>query len=354
MTKRIFLLSLFLLPFSAFAQMPQPQATPVIIETATIQNIADRIEALGTLRATETVDITATVTDTVTDINFEGGQRVEKDAVLVEMTSGEEQAMLDEAQSNLLEAKKQLDRARPLVEQGAASQSILDQRRRDTNIAKARLEAVQSQLKDRIILAPFDGIVGIRYISKGALITLGTLITTLNDDSEMKLDFMVPSVFLPSLKEGLEIEATTKAYPDQVFKGVIDNIDNKIDPVTRAIAVRAVIPNDNKLLKQGLLMQVDLFKNARQALVIPEEAILADGNKKFVFVAAQSKEAGNQLIAQKREIEIGTRQRGSVEILQGLNEGDQIITHGADKLRAGMPITKDENASYLNHIEDNN
>lgn len=141
----------------------------------------------------------ATVSEIVTDVHFEDGQRVKAGSILVEMTNEEEHSLIEEERSTVAEAKKQYDRLRPLVKRGAASTSLLDQRRREYETAKARLRAIESKLQDRLIIAPFAGVVGLRNISVGALIKPGDVITTLDDDSVMKLDFTVPSIHLASL-----------------------------------------------------------------------------------------------------------------------------------------------------------
>jgi membrane fusion protein (multidrug efflux system) len=250
------------------------QPIPVIVKAVAFDRFVDRVEALGTLRANETVELTATVAETVTVVHFEDGQRVEAGSILVEMTNEEEHAQIEEELSKVAEAKKQYDRVRPLVQRGAASTSLLDQRRREYETAKARLRALESKLQDRLITAPFAGVVGFRNISVGALIEPGDLITTLDDDSVMKLDFSVPSIHLESLGTELSIEATSPAFAGRKFEGTVTSIGTRIDPVTRTIVVRAILPNPVRLLKPGLLMRVELIKNPRTVLVIPEEALI--------------------------------------------------------------------------------
>jgi membrane fusion protein (multidrug efflux system) len=313
------------------------QQAPVPVFTAFLQKapFSDRIEALGTLRANETVSLRSSVTETVTKVSFEDGQRVEKGDVLVEMTSGEEAALLEEASSTYEEAIQQYDRIKPLADQGAASGSTLDQRRREMETAKARLAAVKSQISDRIIEAPFSGIVGFRNISVGALVSPGDVITTLDDDSVMKLDFSVPETYLSTLKVGLAVKARSVAFPGQEFEGTIASIGSQVDPITRAIAVRAMIPNDKKLLKPGILMTVTLVKDERQVVMAPEEALIQEGGRSFVYVVARNGEAAN---VRKAEIKIGARGDGAVEVTDGLVAGDEIVTHGTLRIRDGQAV----------------
>ncbi|MGM0422967.1 MAG: efflux RND transporter periplasmic adaptor subunit [Pseudomonadota bacterium] len=328
---RAFIAAFLLLTFTAISAEAQDRGpTPVFVTEVEEVAFADRIEALGTLRANESITVTSSVADLVTEINFDDGQRVEKGDILLELASGEEKAQLQEQQSTLNEAKRQIERLEPLVSQGAASQSLLDERQREYQTALARVNAIKARLNDYIITAPFSGIVGLRYISTGALLQPGNPITTLDDDSVMKLDFSVPSVYLSALKIDLPITARTKSYPDREFDGVIASIGSQVDPVTRSVQVRALIPNNKHILKPGLLMNIDLFKDQRQALIIPEEALLSEGESTYVFVIQKDED---EATVEKRPIKTGTRRPGTVEVLSGLETGDQIVTHGTHKLQ---------------------
>ena len=317
-------------------QASAQQAAPVIVKVVATDRFVDRVEALGTLRANESVELTATVSETVTSVHFEDGQRVEAGRILVEMTNEEEHALIEEELSTVDEAKKQYDRLRPLVQRGAASISLLDQRRREYETAKARLRAIESKLQDRLVIAPFAGIVGLRNISVGTLIEPGDLITTLDDDSIMKLDFTVPSIHLASLKSGLPIVATSPAFTGRRFEGTVASINSRIDPVTRAILVRAILPNTERLLKPGLLMQVELLKNPRDALVVPEEALIPSGRDNHVMVVDRSVRPA---LAQRRKVTTGGRRPGEVEILDGLESGEFVVVDGTLRARSGQPVT---------------
>lgn len=327
--------------FALFALMngnvsAQSPAKPVevIVQAASLRSLDTTIEALGTLHANESIRLTPNDTKKVTRINFEDGQRVKQGQVLVEMTSREESALLEEASFNADEAKKQLDRVRELTKRGAASQSLLDQRIREFEAARARYNATESRLKDLVLLAPFSGVVGLREVSVGALVSPGDQITTLNDDSRMKLDFTVPAVYLRSLSVGLPIEANSRDLGNKVFQGEVFSIDNQIDQVTRSIKVRALLDNKAHELKQGMLMLVNLQAASREALVISESALVPLGSNNFVFVL---NEADNTV--ERRQITIGERLEGSVEVLDGLAAGDKLVTHGLQKIRSGQKVT---------------
>ncbi|HTF98445.1 MAG TPA: efflux RND transporter periplasmic adaptor subunit [Cellvibrio sp.] len=321
--------------FSVHAQTPADKAVEVIVQTASIKSLTTSIEALGTLRANESISLTSNETKKITRINFEDGQRVNKSQVLVEMTSREESALLEEARFNADEAKKQLDRVRQLAKSGAAAQSLLDQRIREYEAARARYNATESRLKDLILLAPFSGIVGLREVSVGALVSPGDQITTLNDDSVMKLDFTVPAIYLRSLSLNLPIVARSRDLDGREFTGTVYSIDNQIDEITRSIKVRALLDNKNHELKQGMLMLVDLRAGARDAVVISESALVPLGSNNFVFVVVEEQ---GKTIVQRRQVTIGERLAGSVEILKGVDAGDKLVTHGLQKVRPGQAV----------------
>lgn len=325
-------------------------ATPVIVKTASLKQYADEVEALGTLKANESVNLTSSVTEIVKNISFDDNQRVKKGDVLLEMDTAEELAELAEQESIMDEAARQVERLKPLIEQGAASTSALTESERDVAGAKARIQAIRSRIDQRIIKAPFDGVLGLRNISVGALSQPGSMIATIDDDSVMKLDFSVPEIFLASLKPGIAIEALTEAFPKRVFEGEIAHVDSRIDPVTRSIQARALINNDDGLLKPGLLMKVELQKNPRQALLVPEESLVSDGPDHFIFVVAENDEGKS---VERRKVEIGTRSFGEAEILSGLQAGEQVVTHGTLRLRPGSPVTikaVEENGESLQEL----
>ncbi|MGB5832747.1 MAG: efflux RND transporter periplasmic adaptor subunit [Thiohalocapsa sp.] len=330
------LCAIVLMPVSLFARSAPPDApTPVIVAEAQVASVAERIEALGTLRANESVSITSNVTETISVVHFDDGQRVDEGALLVEMTSAEESALLEEAQARVAEAERQYNRVRSLADQRSASESLLDERKRDLDTARANLVALESRLADRVVQAPFDGVVGLRNISRGALVEPGDLITTLDDDSVMKLDFTVPSVYLADLEPGLRIEARARPYGERLFDGVVRGIDSRIDPVTRSVQVRAILPNPARALRPGLLMRVELMLDQRDALVVPEAALLHLSDQHFVLLLVAGDDG---LTVARREVEIGTRQPGLVEIRAGLELGDRVVTEGQDKARPGAPV----------------
>ena len=331
---RLFLLAVGFAAGVATLAHAAPPPPAVIVAEARLEPLVDRVEALGTLRANESVSLTASVTETVTGIHFDDGQRVKAGAILAEMTSAEEHAQLEEAQATVDEAKHQFERVQSLATRGTASRSLLDERRRDWETARARLAAIESRLADRLVKAPFSGVVGLRKLSLGALVQPGDLITTLDDDRVMKLEFPVPSTFLETLRPGLPVVARARAYGDRDFRGEVGSIDSRVDPVTRSIVVRAVLQNADRALKPGLLMRVELLKNPREGVMIPETALAPLGQRQFVLVVNPAQD--HQV--ERREIKVGARRPGEVEVVEGLKPGEKVITHGVQTVRPGQKV----------------
>lgn len=314
----------------------QPKAPPLVrAAVAETKPFADRIEALGTLTANESVELTAKTTETITSINFTDGQRVRRGDVLATLHKEEAKALLSEAASTADEARRQFERTRQLSSQGAASAAQLDEARRIDETARARQLVIESRIADLTIDAPFDGVLGLRNISVGALVRPGDLITTIDDDSVMKLDFSVPSAFLPVLVPGTRIEARARAFGDRVFEGEIRTVSSRVDPVTRTVVVRAEIPNPDRLLKPGLLMSVEVAANPRQAVTVPEGALLPAGSRTFVMVVEEGPEGPR---GRRVEVATGARRAGEVEILSGLTGGQMVVTDGAFKAADGGPL----------------
>jgi membrane fusion protein (multidrug efflux system) len=305
------------------------QTAAVLVEPAGLVEFVDSVQALGTAHANESVAITAKVTETVRRISFTDGQMVKKGDVLVELTDAEEAAQLDEARATYDEAVKQLTRVRDLVKRGTAAQTTLDTQRSLVDQAKARIDAIEVRLADRLIRAPFDGRLGLRQISVGALVTPGTVITTLDDILTLKLDFTVPEVYLDTIKPGQQVLAQTAAFPNRQFEGEVAAVDTRIDPVTRSAKVRALLPNKEGELKPGLLMTVNVTRSRDKLLAVPETAVSDLGSRSYLFVLAD----GNH--ARQREVTLGRRKPGFVQIISGLAVDELVITQHQENLRDG-------------------
>lgn len=338
-----------LVPAVCLAQKSKKEKPPtrVFAHQVSQQSFSNTLQALGTLRANEATTISSSVTETVTAIHFSDGQRVAVGDILVEMASAEEHALLEQAQFTLKEAEQQYLRVQSLIKTNIATQSELDQRRLAFDSAKSLLDATRSRLNDLLIIAPFSGVVGLRDISLGALVRPGDIITTLDDDSIMKLDMSVPSIYLPYLQTGMSIKGKAHALGDRVFEGEISSIGSRVDPISRSIQVRALIPNPERILKPGLLMIVELEQPARMVIVVPEKTIIQSSTDTYVYVVVG--DAGAQNV-ERRDVQTGGRKPGIIEIVSGLNVGERIITQGHLKLKDGAKVNVVANDNGTDHL----
>ncbi len=307
-------------------------AVSVDVVDVSWQPFADRIEAIGTTRANESLVISPRVSDTVEAIHFEDGDLVEAGEVLITLNMAEQKALLSESEATLLEAQQQLERTRDLVTRGNASRATLDSRIAAVEEARSRVAAAKSRIQDRIVRAPFSGILGLRMVSLGALVSPGTPITTLDDISPIKLDFAIPEQFLSALGKGQVVIAKAAAYPELDFNGEVTTVSSRVDPVTRAVTVRAEIPNEDGYLRPGMLMTVNVINREREAIAVPEEAIIPVGREQFVFIIT------DENVAERRKITIGLRRPGIVEVLSGVTPGEKVVVAGMLRLRPGTPV----------------
>jgi len=300
----------------------------------------EKIEAVGTGNARESVVISANVTERVRTLHFKDGESVKKGQVLAELDVSEETADLAQAQARLKEAELQLDRVQQLVGRGYATRASLDQRTAERDAARATVDSIQARINDRIIRAPFSGIAGLRNVSPGLIISAGTPLVEISDLSSIKLDFTIPEAYLSQVRVGQEVEARVSAFDNQLFKGRISAIDPKVDPVTRSASVRALIDNPGLRLKPGMLMTVGIIRQQREALAVPELSVIAEGTEKYVYVVNDD----GSTVSRTR-ILTGERQPGFVEVTAGLQPGALIVTEGTVKLRDGAPVKLLKSAS---------
>ncbi|MDF2180390.1 efflux RND transporter periplasmic adaptor subunit [Aliiglaciecola sp. CAU 1673] len=305
---------------------------PVVVEQVTQQPFAVVIEALGTAKANESVEVTALSTEMVDSIGFDDGDRVKKGQLLVSLHNREEKAKVNELEIGLQEAKRQLTRIRNLARENAASAQLLDEQEAKVKALTAQLEVVNAKLADLEIRAPFSGKLGIRRVSQGALVRPGEVITTLDDVHQMKVDFSISEVHLPDVQKGLKVQAHSVAYPDKVFEGEISSLDSRLDPITRSIQVRAIIDNPDFLLSPGMLLQINLHKRLLNTLVVSEGALIPIDDKQFVFVVDE------QGMVKKTEVKVGYRKPGTAQIISGLNEGERVVIEGALRLGDGAKV----------------
>jgi membrane fusion protein, multidrug efflux system len=309
-------------------------AAPVVqVITAAVQRraIDVGIEAIGTANSNEAVSVSSKTSNIVTAIHFTDGQSVSVGQVLVELDRGQPVADLAAATAAFEESRSQYNRSRELLATQALSKSQYEQLEATMKANEARVAAARARLSDTYIRAPFTGRVGLRRVSLGALISPGTVITTLDDTSSIKVDFAVPEMYVGELRAGQAVQARTTAYPGRNFTGRVFSVDTRVDAATRAVTVRAIVPNRDAALKPGMFLTVDLSQEHRPGLVIPEEALVPEQARQFVFVI-------NGAVAAKREVSLGRREPGFVEINNGLVLGDRVVIEGTIKLRDGDAV----------------
>ncbi|MEI6858858.1 MAG: efflux RND transporter periplasmic adaptor subunit [Shewanella sp.] len=324
------------------AEKQEPMAN-VVVAKAVIESIRNEVEALGTSRANESIIVTPKVTEVAITINFEDGETVKRGRLLVQLQDREQRARVRMAKVNVNDHRRELDRIRSLVSSQTIAELERDRLQTLIDIANAELEQAQSALADRKILAPFNGRLGLRQISVGSLLTPGTVITTLDDISVIKLDFSVPERFLRSLAIGKDIEASAVAFPDELLIGKVISIDSRINPTTRAVTVRAELPNPDGYLMPGMLMKVTLIQQSRQALILPESAIIPIQDQHFVYLV------NDDSIIVRQQVTLGLRKRGWVEVIEGVKLGEQVVIRGILKVRPGdkVKVQFSERFSFL-------
>jgi membrane fusion protein (multidrug efflux system) len=305
-----------------------PESVAVMTAPVIAKPLAVEVEALGTARANEAIDITAKSANTVISVRFEEGQLVRRGELLIELDGAQARADLAAAEAALAESRNAYARSRDLFAQKALSQAQLEQIEATLLANEARVAAARARLSDTLIRAPFDGRMGLRRVSVGALVNPGAVITTLDDTSTMKVDFDVPEVFLAVLKAGLEVVAQSAAYAGESFNGEVESVDSRVDPVTRTIKVRARLPNPEGRLRSGMFLTVRVRREPLPGIVVPEQALVPERGKVYVFVLSDGRIA-------RREVAIGRRVPGEVEITQGVAAGERVVIEGTQKVRDG-------------------
>lgn len=310
----------------------QPPATVTTLELQPVR-WSDELKALGTANARESVTITASVSQTIASVEFDSGQYVKKGQPLVTLVQGQQAAGVAQAQAQLRNAEQLFDRNRRLADQQLISRADLETQRTALEAARAQVATQRATVADRVIRAPFAGVLGLRLVSAGSLVTPGTPITTLDDVSLIKLDFTFPESALSQLAVGQRVNARSEAWPGETFTGTVASIDSRVDPVSRAVTVRAEVPNADGRLRPGMLLDVGVERAARDTLAIPELALQQNGTQSSVFRVAADGASVKEV-----PVKIGARRFGEVEVLEGLKRGDRIVVEGTVKLRDGAKI----------------
>jgi membrane fusion protein (multidrug efflux system) len=303
---------------------------------ATPRQFSDEIRVLGVARGRRSVNITSPTSQLITRVLFTDGQRVAAGTPLVELQAREEDAEIIEARAQLAQAQRQYDRFKTLADRGIAPRVTAEDAETALASARASLSAAQARRGDRLIRAPFAGILGLSSVTAGTYISPGSVITTLDDIDVVRVDFPIPERYLGVLRTGTPISANIDAYGDETFSGRIALIDTRVNEQTRAVTARAEIPNPGARIRPGMAVRVSVQQGVRTAPAVPEGAVQYEGEGAFIYRIATG-ERGS--VAQRVEVETGAVEGGFVEILSGLDAGDRVVGSGLNRIQPGAPIT---------------
>lgn len=316
------------------------EAVPVEAVPVTVGLITERIQAVGTLQAIASIVVRPEIAGVIRWIHFTDGQFVERGAPLIELDQEELQAQVTQAAAQERMAKVTYERLKRLSIQQTTivpAQQV-DEARLALQAWAANSVLYTTRLKKAVLRAPFSGTVGLRRVSTGDYVQPGQDMVNLEDLETLHVDFQVPEIWLSKLASGQQVGLTTDAFPGVVFEGHVTAVDPRVDSVNRTVAVRAAVPNPEGRLRPGLFATVDVtVSQNRQALLIPEEAVLAQRDTTKVFRIEDG-------TVRSAEVVVGRHQAGMVHVKSGLKVGDRIVRTGIHKLRDGMRVMSKETA----------
>ncbi|QRM54363.1 efflux RND transporter periplasmic adaptor subunit [Sinorhizobium sp. BG8] len=318
----------------ATAAQPAKKAAPAVsVEVARAEEVSSTndIEAIGTLQSDESVQLAPEVAGRIAAIRFNEGQAVKAGEVLVSLDNALAKASEEEIRVRLDLAVANYERAQRMAQNGTGTTRDLDTALAERNTATTLLNSQLVQLSKHDILAPFDGVVGLRNVSTGSYVPIGTTLVNLEKIDVLKVDFKVPEANLQQVRIGQSVEVTVDAFPGKRFTGTIYAIDPMVDVNGRAMSVRARLPNSDLALRPGLFARV-MVKGLeeRKAVAVPESAVVARGQDRFVWTVVDGK-------AQEAKITIGARRAGVAEV-EGLPAGSTVVTAGHTRLRNGAAV----------------
>ncbi len=308
---------------------------PVPVETAvvTTSTIEDRFEAVGSIEAQNAITIVSEIDAIVTDLPFHEGTTIQKGALVAQLDDSQIRAEMARAAALLEQKEANFERIQTLFEKGVTTQQDFDDASAAFKVAQADLAIIEARLAKTRITAPFSGVIGARTVSPGAFLRAGTAITSLTQLSELKVTFSAPERFFALLRRGSEVTISTTAYPDEFLKGKIEVIEPIIDQATRAALMIAHFENPEDKFRPGMSANISAVMSRREkALVIPDEAVFAEGAQNMVYVVKEDSSVARAVIT------VGTRQRKAVEVVQGLEAGMTIVKAGHQKLFDGAKV----------------
>ena len=319
-------------------------AGPVVVESALVRvrPLSEDVEAVGSLRSRQGTVVRAEVGGRVTQINFRDGQRIRKGQLLVQLDDRLQRAQVQQAQAELSIAQANHKRNSELVAQGFISQRGVDESAAAVQVAQARAELARATAARLRVLAPFDGVAGLRNISVGDYLKEGSDIVNLEDMAAMYVDFRLPERLQARVRPGQSARVQVEALPDRAFAAVVQAVDPQIDADGRSLNVRGCIDNRLLQLRPGMFARVNTrLGDDRPALMVPEEAIVSQGGRQSVIrlLRAEGKDGQPGWTSQRADVQTGTRLAGQVEIVRGLADGDRIVTAGQQRIqRDGAPV----------------
>jgi membrane fusion protein (multidrug efflux system) len=312
---------------------------PVSVEVGKVEamTLADDAQAVGSLQSRQGVVLRPEVSGRVASLGFGDGQRVKRGQLLVQLDDTLQRAQLKQSEAQASIARTNLQRNRELVAENFVSQSAVDQSAAALEVAEAQVALSKAQLARMRIVAPFDGIAGIRSVNLGDYVKDGADLVSIEDLSQVLVDFRLPERFIARVKTGQTVDVSLDALPGQRFTGRIDALDSVIDANGRSLLVRARLDNPGGVLKSGLFARTRIvFAQRENTLVVPEEALVPQGGKQYIFKVVD--DGANGKVAQRLEARIGLRLPGKVEVLEGLAAGDLVVTAGQARLGRGEAV----------------
>lgn len=317
------------------ASAAAPPTVQVVAIEAKSQAVSETLSLPATVAANESVEIKPETDGIIQEINFTEGEHVEKGQTLVQLDETKLAAELAEAEANLKLSEANFSRAKQLFQDKLISQQDYDQTASAFAVNQAGLELKRRMLKDARLSAPFSGIVGAREVSPGQVVSRNTRLTSLVDLSVVKVEVKVPERYLRQLRIGQQLEFAVAAFAGERFRGEVYFISPEISESTRTALVKARIPNGEGKLRGGMFASLDLTLQLREsAIVIPEPALMSNGDQFSVFVIDEKN------TAQIRPISVGYRLAGKAEIVKGLAAGESVVVEGIQKLRPGATVKR--------------
>lgn len=316
----------------------QPQAIPVTAMQVTAEALPLQLTSVGELKAARQVTLSTDVAGRVDSIQFQSGEQVNPSQLLVELYNGVEKAQLKAAQARLNYAKHQLDRSQKLAPTGAESLDALQERQSAFAEAKADVQAAQAQLRQKQIIAPFAGELGIRQVDLGQYVNPGEAVVTLTSLNKLYVEFTLPQQNFSAVKVGGDITLTSDVYPQQQFSAKVHAIEPQLDNDTRNIRIQGELDNSQLLLRPGMYVNAALMLPAQQnALVVPATAVLtsAQGYSMVVVRGENSKQQGKADIV---AVEIGKRIDSRIQITGGIKAGEVIVVTGQNRVQPGAGV----------------